>query len=187
MPWLNLAMFTGDSATTASLFCETRHLLHSLSQNLHMMICHTTYMRKSHRATGIALCAIAFSPIAFAPSAIADSSPQVSPTPNPTRLPQEQYRIDRENYLTSIRVRSIQIRNINSDFKVACDTAALTFKNAMATARTPDQKNAAIAARKSAISAAIAARDAAIAALGAEPTPPAEPMKPMNAGKGKSR
>ena len=144
-------------------------------------------MRKSRRVTGIALCAIAFSPIAIAPSAVADSSPQVSPTPNPNRSAQEQFRIDRDNYLTEMRVRSLQIRNINNDFKVACDTAALTFKNAMASARTPDQKNAAIAARKNAISAAIAARDAAIAGLGAEPTPPVEPMKPMKAGKGKSR
>ena len=144
-------------------------------------------MRKSRQVTGIALCAIAFSPIAIAPSAVADSSPQVSLTPNPNRSAQEQFRIDRDNYLTEMRVRSLQIRNINNDFKVACDTAALTFKNAMSSARTPDQKNAAIAARKNAISAAIAARDAAIAALGAEPTPPVEPMKPLKAGKGKSR
>jgi hypothetical protein len=152
-----------------------------------MMICHTGAMRKSRRATGIALCAIAFSPIAFAPNAIADSTPQVSPTPIPNRTAQEQYRIDRDNYLTEMRVRNLKIRNINNDFKVACDTAALTFKNAMASARTPDQKNAAIAARKNAISAAIAARDTAIAGLGEEPTPPVEPIKPIKAGKGKAR
>lgn len=180
-------MVEGDFATTSQLSERLATNQNRLSQNLHMMICHTKAMRKSGRAMGIALFAIAFSPIAIAPSAVADTSPQVSPSQDPNRSAQDQFRIDRDNYMNVMKFRGIQIRNINNDFKVACDAAALAFKSAMATARTPDQKNAAIAARKNAISAAIDARDSAIAALGAEPTPPVEPTRPMKAGKGKSR
>jgi hypothetical protein len=144
-------------------------------------------MRKSRAAVGLVITAAAISSVVALPNAVADTSPQVSQSPDPNRSALEQFKIDRDNYLNAMRIRGLQIRNINNDFKVACDTAASAFKSAMASARTPDQKNAAIAARKNAISAAIDARDNAIAALGAEPTPPVEPQKPMRGVKGKSR
>jgi hypothetical protein len=144
-------------------------------------------MRKVIPATGLLLLSLAISPVVVAPSAIADSNPQAAPTADPFKGLMDQYRADREAFMNQMKQRSAQIRAINVSFKNACDTAALAFKSAMAVAKTPDAKNAAIAARKNAISAAIAIRDAAIAALGAEPLPPVEPMKPLKASKGKSR
>jgi hypothetical protein len=152
-----------------------------------MMLGHTKAMRKVIPARVLLLLTLAVSPIAIAPSANADSNPQATPSAEPSKGPMEKYRLDRETFLNQMKQRSLQIRAINNNFKVACDLAASAFKSAMANARTPDAKNAAIAARKSAISTAIALRDAAIAALGEEPLPPVEPMKPMKASKGKSR
>ncbi|MFM6841326.1 MAG: hypothetical protein ACKOVI_02750 [Candidatus Planktophila sp.] len=124
----------------------------------------------------------ALSPI----SAYGDSTS--TPTPDASRSAFEQYRIDREIYLAAVKERNAIIRNINITFKSACDKAASDFKSAMSVARTPDQKNAAITARKNAISAAIVVRDDSISALGAEPVPPVEPMKPFKASsKNKSR
>ena len=124
-------------------------------------------------------------------SAISPSTAMAEPTPAPTsdsaRNPMEQFRIDRENYINAMRMRDLVIKNINIAFKSACDKATVDFKSAMATARTPDQKNIAATARKSAVSAAIVARDSAIAALGAEPLPPIEPAKPLKTPKNKSR
>jgi hypothetical protein len=157
------------------------------SQNLHMMLSHTTSMRKVNPATGLLLLSLAISPIAVAQSASADSNPQATPSADAFKGLMDQYRADREAFLNQMKQRSLQIRAINVTFKNACDTAAAEFKSSMALARTPDAKNAAIAARKSAISSAIALRDSAIAALGAEPLPPIEPVKPMKAAKGKSR
>lgn len=126
--------------------------------------------------------------------AISSSSPflaMAEPTPTPTsdsaRNPMEQFRIDRENYINAMKLRSLSIMNINIAFKSACDKATLDFKVAMSVARTPDQKNAAAQARKSAISAAVINRDSAIADLGAEPLPPIEPAKQFKGPKGKSR
>lgn len=141
---------------------------------------------KRSKVSAVVLVAICFTPLICAPAALADSNPQASPSADPNRNPMEQFRIDRDKYFELIRVRNQLIRNINYDFKVACDNATLAFKNAMAAARTPDQKNLAIANRKSAISAAIATRDSAINALGPEPVPPVEPAKPMKVGKGKN-
>jgi hypothetical protein len=118
-------------------------------------------------------------------SAMADPTPTASP--DTVRNPFEQYQIDRENFNNAVKMRSINIRNINVSFKNACDKAAIDFRNAMSVAKTPDQKNQAANARKNAINAAIAYRDGAIEALGPEPTPPVEPMKVMKAPKGKSR
>ena len=115
------------------------------------------------------------------------AEPTPAPSSDPSRNPMEQYRIDRENFYAAMKVRNQAIRNINIEFKNACDKAAQDFKNAMASARTPDQKNLAAQSRKNAISAAIVARDDAIAALGAEPLPPIEPMKPLKAPKNKTR
>jgi hypothetical protein len=115
------------------------------------------------------------------------AEPTPAPTSEPARNPMEQFRIDRENYNKAMAARALNIRNINFAFKNACDKAALDFKNTMATARTPDQKNIAAQARKNAISAAIVARDNAIAALGPEPLPPIEPAKQPKGPKNKSR
>ena len=118
---------------------------------------------------------------------LAMAEPTPAPTSDPARNPMEQFRIDRENYANAMKMRALNIRNINIAFKSACDKAALDYKNAMSTARTPDQKNLAASARKSAISTAIIARDSAITALGPEPLPPIEPAKPLKAPKGKAR
>lgn len=115
------------------------------------------------------------------------AEPTPAPTIDPARNPMEQFRIDRENYINAMQMRNFNIKNINIAFKSACDKATLDFKSAMSIARTPDQKNLAASARKSAISTAVIARDNAITALGAEPTPPVEPGKPFKAAKNKSR
>ena len=115
------------------------------------------------------------------------AEPTPAPTSDPARNPMEQFRIDRDNYNNAMMMRALNIRNINIAFKSACDKAAIDFKSAMSTAKTPDQKNLAAQARKNAISAAIIARDSAIAALGPEPLPPIEPMKQPKGPKNKSR
>lgn len=125
--------------------------------------------------------------ISSASPMVAMAEPTPAPSADPARNPMEQFRIDRENFNAAMKARSLAIRNINIEFKNACDKAAQDFKSAMATAKTPDQKNLAAQARKNAISAAIIARDNAIAALGAEPLPPVEPMKPLKAPKNKNR
>jgi hypothetical protein len=115
------------------------------------------------------------------------AEPTPAPTSDAVRNPMEQFRIDRDNFNAAMKARNLAIRNINNDFKAACEKAASDFRGAMSIARTPDQKNFAAQARKNAISNAIIARDAAIAALGAEPVPPIEPAKPLKAPKNKSR
>jgi hypothetical protein len=140
-------------------------------------------MRESARISGLIAIALLISPISFATDASADSNPQISPTADPYKTLLNQYRIDRDNYLNAMKERSQQIRVININFKSACDLAASNFYKEMSTARTPDQKNAAVSNRKNSIGAAIAARDLAITNLGAEPTPPVEPTKPMRVTK----
>lgn len=158
----------------------------TFSQNLHMMLGHTMAMRKQWGRKVAALATITTLALSSPFSAYADSTP--SPAPESPRTTFEQYRVDRENYLIAVKQRSAMIRNINIAFKNACDKATSEFKSAMSVARTPDQKNAAVTARKNAISAAIIARDKSIAALGAEPVAPIEPLKPMKiSGKNKSR
>jgi hypothetical protein len=187
VPWLNLATVEGYFATTALAYSATQMNSLQISQTLHMMLGHTYAMRKVIPAKGLLLLSLVISPIAVAPSASADSNPQATPSADAFKGLMDQYRADREAFMNQMKQRSMQIRAINITFKNACDTAAADFKSAMASAKTPDAKNAANAARKNAISSAIAVRDAAIAALGAEPLPPVEPMKPMKAPKGKSR
>lgn len=158
----------------------------TVSQNLHMKLGHTIAMRKQLSAKASAFAVIATLSLSSPVGAFADSTP--SPSPESPRTALEQYRVNRENYLIAVKQRSAMIRNINIAFKNACDKATSEFKRAMSVARTPDQKNAAVTARKNAISAAIIARDTSIAALGAEPVAPVEPMKPFKvSGKNKSR
>lgn len=139
--------------------------------------------------TSVGRAAIVAALIAISSSSqlIAMAEPTPAPTSDPARNPMEQFRIDRENYTNAMKMRTLIIKNINIAFKSACDKASLDYKSAMSTARTPDQKNLAASARKSAISTAIIARDSAISALGPEPLPPIEPAKPLKAPKGKSR
>ena len=150
------------------------------------MLGHTKAMRKQWSTT-VSTIAIVASLFVLSPSsAFADSTQ--TPAPDASRNTFEQYRIDREIYLAALKQRSASIKNINIAFKNACDKATSDFKNAMASAKSPDQKNAAVTARKNAISAAIVLRDDSIAALGAEPVAPVEPQKPMKvSNKNKSR
>lgn len=138
---------------------------------------------KSRGAIG----AIAVAAMVLLPAS-AYGEPTPSPSPEVTKSPIEQYRIDRANYLEAVRERNSAIKNINAIFKESCDKAVRDYRIAMSIARTPDQKNVASNVRKNAISAAVFARDAAIAALGAEPIPPIEPTKPLKiSAKKKSR
>ena len=127
------------------------------------------------------------------PTALAEPTPSPSPSSTIIRTPQEQYKYDREIYLSEVKARDAAIRQINSEFKSAIDKIAQDYKAALSTARTPEQKVLANTNRKNAIAAAIATRDAAIADLGDEPTPPIEPSKatrfkaPKEQSKGKNR
>ena len=135
-------------------------------------------MRRNHRQATIALSVVLFS-LALTPSH-ADVTP--SPTPSPTatsfKALQEQYKKDREAFIQAVKNREQRIREINSAFKASVDKATYEAKTLMATATTPDQKNAISAQRRSAVAAAIVARESAVAALGSLPTPPTEPVRP---------
>jgi len=135
-------------------------------------------MRRNHRQATIALSVVLFS-LALTPSH-ADVTP--SPTPSPTAISfkalQEQYKKDREAFIQAVKNREQRIREINSAFKASVDKATYEAKTLMATATTPDQKNAISAQRRSAVAAAIVARESAVAALGSLPTPPTEPVRP---------
>ena len=135
-------------------------------------------MRRNYRQATIALSVALFS-LALPPSH-ADVTP--SPTPSPTatsfKALQEQYKKDREAFIQAVRNREQRIREINSAFKASVDKATYEAKTLMATATTPDQKNAISAQRRSAVAAAIVARESAVAALGSLPTPPTEPVRP---------
>ena len=143
-------------------------------------------MKKSVIARGIAPLLLALTSLAITPQAFADPTP--APSVDQYKAALEQYKLDKEIYLSAMRTRSQQIKAINLAFKESCDKATQDFKNAMAVARTPDQKNLANATRKNVISAAILARDVAINNLGALPLPPVEPIKPMKiSSKNRSR
>lgn len=135
-------------------------------------------MRRNHRQATIALAATIFS-LSFAPS-YADVTP--SPTPSPTattfKALQEQYKKDREAFIQAVKNREQRIREINAVFKASVDKATYEAKTLMATATTPDQKNAISAQRRNAVAAAIVARESAVAALDPLPTPPTEPTRP---------
>ena len=113
---------------------------------------------------------------------VASADPTPSPTPTSSidsfRAAQEQFRKDRDLYMTALRDRDLKMRAINATFKSAVDKAATDARTALTTATTPDQKNSINTARRAAIAAAIVARESAIADLGPLPTPPAEPVKP---------
>lgn len=163
------------------------------SQTLHTMLGETFPMRISHPKKAIAALAIALSGSSpIAPTGISIASAEPTPTPyvipDTFKNPQERYRFERDLYLAALKNRAQLIKNINIVFKIACDKAALDYRNAMSVARTPDQKNLAVSMRKNSVSAAIVARDLAIEALGEEPSAPVEPAKPLKIqSKSKSR
>jgi hypothetical protein len=135
-------------------------------------------MRRNYRQATIALSVALFS-LALTPShADVTPSPTPSPSVNSFKALQEQYKKDREAFIQAVKNREQRIREINSAFKASVDKATYEAKTLMATATTPDQKNAISAQRRSAVAAAIVARESAVAALGSLPTPPTEPVRP---------
>jgi hypothetical protein len=134
-------------------------------------------MLKSRTLTAFAISTALFA-IGSVP-ALADVTPPPAPSIDNFKAAQEQYKKDRDVYMTTMRDREIQMRAINTVFKNSVDKATADAKTAMATATTPEQKNSINTARRVAIAAAIVARDSAIAALGPVPTPPIEPQRPM--------
>lgn len=135
-------------------------------------------MRRSHRQATTAISVLFFS-LAIAPSyADVSQSPLPSPTATTFKVLQEQYKKDREAFLQAVKNREQRMREINSAFKASVDKATYDAKTLMATATTPDQKNAISAQRRNAVAAAIVARESAVEALGPLPTPPAEPVRP---------
>ena len=105
-------------------------------------------------------------------------APSISPTPDAFKVAQEQFRRDRDAFMEAMRERDLKMRVINATFKSAVDKATADAKIALITATTPEQKNAIVANRRSAVASAITVRDAAILALGPLPTPPVPPVKP---------
>lgn len=129
-------------------------------------------------------------------AAVAQADPTPSPSPSvsadPYKAAMEQFKRDRDIFMSAMRERENKIRDINMIFKSAVDKANLDARNALATATTPLQKTTITATRRTAIDAAINARDTAIAALGDAPAPPTEPMRPArpmmsNEPKGKQK
>jgi hypothetical protein len=124
--------------------------------------------------------------IIIALSTVSLTGVHAEPTPSPSpsiltfKAAQEQYKKDRDAFMAAIRDREMKMRSINATFKAAVDKSALDAKAALATATTPEQKNAINSTRRAALAAAIVARESAIAALGAMPTPPVEPMRPSH-------
>jgi len=123
-------------------------------------------------------------------NAHADSTPAPVPSASPDsyKASLEQFKRDRDVFMTAMRERETKMREINSVFKAAVDKANSDARSAMPTATTPLQKSTISANRRSAIDAAINARDISISALGPMPTPPTEPQRPAsNQQGGKSR
>jgi len=143
-------------------------------------------MRNVTVATSLLL-AISFT---SAVNADADSTPAPVPSASPDsyKASLEQFKRDRDVFMTAMRERETKMREINSVFKAAVDKANSDARSAMPTATTPLQKSTISANRRSAIDAAINARDISISALGPMPTPPTEPLRPAsNPQGGKSR
>jgi hypothetical protein len=144
-------------------------------------------MRISTSGKVVITLALFLLPAGATPAAVADVNTQSTPAADTFKTQMDQYRLNRENYMNSMKQRSLQMKAINIAFKNSCDSATSDFKIAMSSAKSPDAKNSAISARKSAIASAIAVRDAAIIALGPEPVPPVEPARPMKSTKNKNR
>ena len=133
-------------------------------------------MFRRRRYAVIALSAALFSSSSV--SAFAAPTPSPSPSMDPYKIAQEQYKKDRDEYMSALRDREMKMRVINSTFKSAIDKSTFDAKSAMAIATTPDQKNAITSARRAAVATAIISRESAIEALGALPLPPVQPQRP---------
>ncbi len=144
-----------------------------------MMLGDTYSMKRRATAKVLAPIALALLSTFISPSANAEPTPAPSTATEIYKAALDEFRENRELYLAAMKVRNQQIKYINQAFKITCDKANQDFKVGMSAARTPDQKSALYAARKSAISAAIIARDNAFELLGDEPIAPIEPMKPL--------
>jgi hypothetical protein len=129
------------------------------------------------RAMSIAATSAAlFSLSASLPAAYAENMP----LPAPSLSPFEQYRIDRENYFAAMK-------QITSNFKIACDAANSTYANSIVLAKTKDQKRAARLARESAITQATIEFESAKSELGPMPVEPQRMAKSPGKNKVKSR
>ena len=124
----------------------------------------------------IALSAALFSSSSV--SAFAAPTPSPSPSMDPYKIAQEQYKKDRDEYMSALRDREMKMRVINSTFKSAIDKSTTDARSAMAIATTPDQKNAITSARRAAVATAIISRESAIEALEPLPLPPVQPQRP---------
>ena len=133
-------------------------------------------MSRSRRYAVIALSAALFSSSSV--SAFAAPTPSPSPSIDPYKAAQEQYKKDRDEYMSALRDREMKMRIINSTFKSAIDKSTYDAKSAMLLATTPDQKNAITSARRAAVASAIISRESAIEALEALPLPPVQPQRP---------
>jgi hypothetical protein len=102
------------------------------------------------------------------------------PLPAPSLSPFEQFRIDRENYFAAMK-------QITSNFKVACDTANSNYLASIALAKSKDQKRAARLARESAITQAAIEFENAKNELGPMPVEPQRVAKSPSKNKVKSR
>jgi Na+-transporting NADH:ubiquinone oxidoreductase subunit NqrC len=138
-------------------------------------------MSKSRGLLAIAISAALFSGHTYVASADATPSPSPANPMDAFKAAQEQYKKDRDIYLTAIRDREMKLRTINTTFKNSVDKATSDAKTAMLSATTPEQKNSINSLRRTAIANAIVARESAIAALESMPTPPVEPVRPTKA------
>jgi hypothetical protein len=107
----------------------------------------------------------------------ADPSPSPSATADTYKSLQEQYKLDRNQFIQAVKDREFRMRIINAIFKNSVDKANADARAAMANALTPEQKTATASARRNSIALAITLRDEAILALGPFPTPPTKPEK----------
>jgi hypothetical protein len=134
---------------------------------------------KMRGATIAAALLVSFSYISVSPSS---AEPTPSPSPSvaldPYKAALEQFKHDRDLFMTALRDRANKIHDINLVFKSSIDKANADARSALASATTPLQKSTISAARRNAIDTAINARDTSIAALGEMPVPPTEPVRP---------
>ena len=135
-------------------------------------------MFRSRRYAVIALSAALFSSSSVSAFAAPTPSPSPSVSMDPYKAAQEQYKKDRDEYMSALRDREMKMRVINSTFKSAIDKSTTDARSAMAIATTPDQKNAITSARRAAVATAIISRESAIEALEPLPLPPVQPQRP---------
>uniref|UniRef100_UPI004049AE23 hypothetical protein n=1 Tax=Candidatus Planktophila sp. TaxID=2175601 RepID=UPI004049AE23 len=128
--------------------------------------------------------------MAISLSSPASADRNSSPSSDAKKIAQENYKKEREIYITAIRKREISMREINVAFKIAIDKANFEARIAMWAATTPERKSAVASNRRSAVATAIVERDAAINDLGPAPMPPISLQKSIKfwkEGKGKAR